>query len=283
MNNTTNDDIKYAQKILERTATNIDMKNSFHKNSFVYKFSNENIAGYFQYLLDRKTSLQVISSGDQILNSALAGNYNIDGFDISTFPKYFLNLKIAAVKAIEKSDFTKFFIDDTTTDGEYYDDLYSLISKELDKDSKRFWDSLFNFYDWYEIYNSELFSKEPFNRKTVIEHNKYLQDDNYLKLRNKLNYLNLSTYNNDIIELVQKLKKKYNLINLSNIIYYINSNKYKEILDNIDLTEDGACISYIYSISDELEKGINSLSSSNNIYLDNIKDSNSKILIYKKN
>lgn len=283
MNNTTNDDIKHAQKILERTATNIDMKNSFHKNSFIYKFSNENVAGYYNYLLGREKSLQVISSGDQILNSVLAGNYNIDGFDISTFPKYFLNLKIAAIKTIEYFDFTKFFIDDTHTDGEYYDDVYSTISKELDTDNKTFWDSLFNFYDWYEIYNSELFSKEPYNKKTVIDHNKYLQDNHYLELRKKLNNLNLNTYTSEVTELVQKTKKKYNLINLSNIIYYIKLKKYIKILDNIDLIDNGICISYIYDVSKKVEEKINSISLSNNIYLDNIENSNSKVLIYKKN
>ena len=282
MNNTTNDDIKYAQRILEGTISSLCSKNSFHKNSFIYKFSNENVAGYYNYLIKKNDSLQVISSGDQILNSVLAGNYNIDGFDISAFPKYFLNLKIAAIKTVDKSDFINFFIDDTSTNGEYYDDLYSAISKELDKDNKKFWDSLFNFYDWYEIYNSELFSKEPFNTNSVIERNKYLQDDNYLVLRDKLNNLNLNTYNNDIIELVQKLRKKYNLINLSNIIYYVSLKSYKKILDNICLTDNGICLSYLYEVTHNMEQKINSISQSNNIYLDNIQNSNSKVLIYKK-
>jgi len=281
MNKTTNDDIKYAQKILERTTTNIDMKNSFHRNSFIYKFSNENIAGYFDYLLEREKSLQVISSGDQILNSVLAGNYNIDGFDISTFPKYFLNLKIAAIKTINQSDFTKLFIDEPLIDGEYYDDLYDCISKELDKDSKKFWDSLFSFYDWYEIYNSELFSKEPFNKKVIIQYNKYLQDNNYLELKNKLNNLNLNIYTNNIINLIKKLKENYDLINLSNIIYYIDFDKYKEILDSINLTENGICISYIYGLFDKIKEKLNLLSESKDIYLDNIENNNSKILVYK--
>ena len=60
-----------------------------------------NSRAYIDCLVDRKKVLSTIASGDQILNSILYGAKDIEGFDISVFPKYYLNLKIAAIKNLK--------------------------------------------------------------------------------------------------------------------------------------------------------------------------------------
>ena len=54
---------------------------------------------------------------------------NIDAFDISVFPKYFANLKIAAIKAIDEKEYIEFFFKSISTDDKY-DDYYERIPAE---------------------------------------------------------------------------------------------------------------------------------------------------------
>lgn len=82
------EDIITAQKIVSGSFNNIG-KNHYHGNSFIYRFTNEKINEYQKYLENRKKILTVTASGDQILNSVLAGTKEIDSYDISRFPQYF--------------------------------------------------------------------------------------------------------------------------------------------------------------------------------------------------
>ena len=247
------DDITLAQKIVGNTYSNILKSNFFHENSIIYKSSNERINMYDKYLKDKEKILSVISSSDQILNSILNGSKKIDAFDISCFPKYFLFLKISAVKKLTKEEYIKFFFDTISTD-EIYDDLYFMIREDLDKDVRKFWDSLFDFYDWYDIYNSTLFSSEFHTKEEIINKNKYLKEENYLKLRQNLNKINLNLYTGNILEISKKLKENYDLIYLSNIINYVDISIYKEMLKNFNLNDNGIIITYLYYVSDKFKR-----------------------------
>ena len=93
----------------------------------------------------------------------------------------------------------------------------------------------------------------------------------------------------DVSELLSGFEKRMKFIN---IVRCLLDYKYpdniramipdKKILDNICLTDNGICLSYLYEVTHNMEQKINSISQSNNIYLDNIQNSNSKVLIYKK-
>ena len=85
-----NEEIRIAQKIISKNEYN--NKSNFHRNSFIYKFTNENVNIFYNYINNKEKVLEVISSGDQILNSILGNTYNIDAFDISIFPKHLLFL-----------------------------------------------------------------------------------------------------------------------------------------------------------------------------------------------
>ena len=142
-----NDDIKVAQKIVSHSKSNVSEK-PYHSNSFIYRTTNEEISKY-QFLLENKDSiLSVIASGNQILNNIFAGGKNITGFDISTFPKYYLNLQIGALEVFNLDEFIKFFYEDIE-DSEY-DDMYDLIHPFLDKETKLFFEVFLHFLQRYQ-------------------------------------------------------------------------------------------------------------------------------------
>lgn len=93
-------DLEIAQNIVSRNYQNDSNGKTFHNTSVIYRTSNERICDYIEYLKNKKKMLSVIASGDQILNSILVNSFNIDAFDISAFPKYFLKLKMAAIRAL---------------------------------------------------------------------------------------------------------------------------------------------------------------------------------------
>ena len=116
------DDITESLKIIDNTASNINGNSTFHSSSFIY---NEDVSIYKDYLKNSRRILSVISSGDQIIESITSEKKIIDCFDISKYPKYYLMLKLAALKALKKEDYVKLFIESPlTTLDEYYDDLY---------------------------------------------------------------------------------------------------------------------------------------------------------------
>ena len=79
--------------------------------SRIYTFTTENISGYINYFdFNNKNLLTVGSSGDQVLNALLSEPEKIDAFDISIFPRYFLELKIAAIKTLTREEYISFFM-----------------------------------------------------------------------------------------------------------------------------------------------------------------------------
>lgn len=243
------DDIVAAQRIVSRADFNFGDKELFHTTSAVYKISNERTQDYYSYLIGREKVLSVIGSGDQILNLILEGTKEIDAFDISSFPKYFLYLKMAAIKALSKEEYIEFFYE-VNNRSEVYDDMYDRISFYLDDEISSFWDSLFNFFDWQDIYNSTLFSSEPYIAANAINQNKFLQcDAAYEELRRALDDVVINVYEGDIFDLSCRIDGTYDLVYLSNIVYYNKPDEYKEMLDEFKLTDNGITLTYLYRIN----------------------------------
>ena len=271
------EDIIVAQKIVGRSYSNIINTSTFHKSSVIYKSSNEKLSNINKYLKERENSLTVISSGDQIINSILEGTINIDVFDISRFPKYFLFLKLAAIKSLSKEEYIDFFFESPTT-SEKYDDLYDLIRQDLNKEIKKFWDSLFNCFDWYDIYNSTLFSSEFMSKKLIIEENQYLEEENYNKLKNMIDGVNINIYNGNILELNNLFSKEYDIIYLSNIINYVDKIEYRKLLDKFKLSKKGIILTYFY----EITENIRNFFLENNYTFDNFQSTKSGVMVYKR-
>lgn len=268
-----NDDIEIAQQLVSGKLNKLGHK-FFHDSSIIYRSSTENVSIYWNLLQNREKILSIISSGDQILNTILAGNLNIDGFDISRFPKYFLELKRAAIISLALDEYIKFFLDCSYLDDD--DELYDMYIKfrgNLDQEYRYFWDSLFDFFDVYEVFGSNLFSTMQLKTHNIVEFNPYLQKDNYRKLKEQIGKVNLNYYQGDIKTL--KLPNKYDLINLSNIINY--ETNYKDILEKLPLKDGGIALTYLYFLSDTIRENFRDC-----IFETPQKVDNGHIMIYRK-
>lgn len=245
--------IRIAQGILSNSTGNIKSDTPYHQSSFIYKKTNEDISACFEYLKKRDKVLTVIGSSNQVLNSILAGSRNIDCFDISMFPEEYMFLHLAGVENLTQDEYMEFFYGDVTTD-EKYDDIYSKLSSALPKNSKKFWDSLFNFYDWYEINDSPLFSNEVVTIPDTIEKNVYLQGNNFDILKGKLRDVNIRTFTGDILRLSKTLTTNYDLVNLSSIVYYNKMDDYIRCVQDFNLSANGIVLTYLYEMNDQVKK-----------------------------
>ena len=242
------DDIVLAQRVVGLATTNLVGDKMFHSTSCIYIKSNELINGYQKYLVNREKILSVIASGDQILNCILGGSKVIDAFDISVFPKYFLKLKMAALQGLSREEYISFFYGTIRPD-EKFDDLYQGIRIFLEGDALSFWDSLFDFYDWYDIYHSTLFSTEPVITSHVISQNAYLEEDNYRVLSKMVRDVDVHTVEGDILDIYSRFSDSYDLVYLSNIIYYSDLERYRALLGKFHLRDQGIVLTYLYKTS----------------------------------
>ena len=252
------DIITDALKIIDNSTSNI--KNAyFHEESFIYMKTNERIQDYINYLLNKKHILSVIGSGDQILNTAITSPQVIDCFDISVYPEYFINLKLAAIKTLSKEEYLDMFFESAlTTKDEYYDDLYfDKIRSELPKKYQEFWNSLLNHTDWYEITNSSLFSSEVVTRDYAKKQNLYLSDAVYNTLKDKIAKIKFNFYVGNILDIYKAFNQKYDLIFLSNILAYVDKLEYRNMLDYFNLSEDGYILTYLFGNLSENTKIFN--------------------------
>ena len=253
------DDITESLKIIDNTASNINGNSTFHSSSFIYKMANEDVSIYKDYLKNSRRILSVISSGDQIIESITSEKKVIDCFDISKYPKYYLMLKLAALKALKKEDYVKLFIESPlTTLDEYYDDLYfEKMRKRLTKKYREFWDALLNYTNWYEITNSRLFSSEVVTKEYALKQNMYLDDVVYYSMKDKINDVQFTFHTGDIFKTGSNLRDYYDLVYLSNILAYADKSQYKELIESFNLTANGYVLTYLFCNLDEYKRYFN--------------------------
>lgn len=271
-------DIILAQRIVSGKYNNINNPEIYHDTSFIYKFSNESIIDYQKYLKNRNNAFIVTASGDQILNSILEGTTNITSCDVSRFPKYFFELKKAAILSLSKDEYIDFFLKDDNYDDILNDDIYDNIRNNMCDEDREFWDGLFQFFEGGEIYNSSLFSHEIVTPQLVISRNSYLQDNNYNKLQSNIEKTNINHQIGNVRDIILNEKKEYDLVNLSSIIYYYNGN-YKELLESIKLSDEGIILTYLY---DKGKRNIDDLFKEKEYSFDNFSKSGDGVMIYKK-
>lgn len=245
------EDIKKAREIIASSKKKFI---GFNTDTFIYRFTNESIELYKNYLMNRKKVLSVTASGDQILNSILFGSKEIDSFDISRFPKYYFELKKAAIETLTRDEFIDFFVGKHLSslvgfiscykglENDKLKEYYSGFNSNMDKDYKEFWDEIFDIYDINQVFYSSLFFSDDCHFQAL---NPYLYDNNYEKLQKNIKNAKVKHYIGDIRQISGMLNKEYDLVNLSNIINYIDSDEYKDILNNLSLSDDGIALSYI--------------------------------------
>ena len=257
------EDIEKAREVIDSRGRYFTL---FNDKSFIYKSTNENIRDivYRALLTDKENVLSVIGSGDQILNTILHNSTNIDAFDISRFPKYFLEFKIAAIKCLNYEEFCKLFYGKSRFDNNLFKKVMNSIDRE---EVKEFWDGLCstNIFDRDKkmsprrIYDSLLFDQSTkFESATipverVFNYNPYLDEDCYYVLKKKLQSgVNINYFTGDIKKLVKNRDKQYDLVNLSNICMYgadmqafTEESNYKKLVTSFNLRDNGKVLSYL--------------------------------------
>ncbi len=293
-----NDDIQEAQKLL--TAYYIGMGIKFKT---IYPFTNEDIKGYFDHFdFKGKDVLTVLASSDQVFDMFLRGAKSISTFDKNPLSKYYFYLKKAAVLALEKKDFIKFFNHHIlSNDGRiiynYYTfdkDMFKEICKYLKGNSYVFWNTL------YEIFAPEDISKEQFlldfdyhNEFNLINQTLYFSEDNFEILKSKINSLKITFKKCDITDLPTSLNKMFDIIYLSNIMRFSHGvpndissfsiHRFIDFLNDLSkhLNDDGnilACYCYQHYILPFMEE----LRLTGNSKIKSITFNDSTAIVYKK-
>lgn len=249
-----------------KIATEIICRYRHEKFYEIYPFSTENISGYLgEYDLKGKSVLSVGSSSDQIINSYFLGAEKITLFDINPFTEYYFNLKKAAIKILSYEEFLNFFCfynyPKTFSRNKYafnYD-TFEKLSKFMDSNSYKFWNTLFNKFYGYKI-RKNLFSRDEDSFKQIISNNIYLNKENFYILKSKIDMLNPQFINCDFSDLPFVLNSSYDYILLSNILAYMESMYYNPITDFSKdikalinfLNDDGLIfLAYLYDFSSD--------------------------------
>ena len=232
----------------------------YNPNAYiVYKGTNENIKSdpYKSALRRKEDVLSVIGSGDQILNSILLDCKNIDAYDISIFPKYYLKLKMSAVKTLGYYDYLDFFFGSKPFD----DYSFKKVVDNLDPETKHFWKEVVKGKTPRELYESRLFTGWGPSIMGAKFRNVYLDNErDYYRLRDKIDSPKIRYIDGDVYEFTKDLDKEYDLINLSNIgmnaprkFYYLRDpnepfHEFKSFVKNLKIRDNGLIINYMLNI-----------------------------------
>ena len=188
--------------------------------SSIYSFTTENIAGYMNELdLTDKKVITVTGSSDHIINVILKGCTDITTFDINPLTKYYMDLKLSAIKELSYKEFLDFMLYDTNKSFDY-----EIIKRlDVDNESKDFWINELskNDYDGLKMKRSGSFNLKYFDFQNKIDCNLYLNEENYAIIRDKLGLVKINFIKSNLKDL--KLDEKYDYMFLSNISDYINT------------------------------------------------------------
>ena len=258
-------DIKYLKDFLNRVYDDYsydDYITDFRHAEKVYMFTNENLTESFPKNLENKKVLCVTSSGDHLLNAVLAGATDITCFDINIFCKYYARLKIAMIKASSYNNYERLF-KFMTKPLFYMNDnglklfnsiLINDLAKYLTSEDLIFWKTYYRLYKYNQNCDKKLLTYDALNFEDCYYNNRYLEKEEFYKLKSKLDKANINYITSYIINLKYKLNGKFDYINLSNILERINNNKKevsKKILQDLYkyLKKNGCISCYNFKIS----------------------------------
>lgn len=218
----------------------------------IYPFTTENIAGYMKSLnLTNKKIITVTGSSDHIINAILKGSTDITTFDINPLTKYYMDLKLSAIKHLSYKEFLNFLLYDTRDSFNI-----NIINKlNMPKDSKDFWLNELekNNNDGLLLKKCGLFNLKYFYPGDKIKYNLYLNEENYDIIKKKLEYVKIKFINSSIVDLI--INEKYDYMFLSNISDYLNMfyennelNNYKDLILNFSKNVKYIYFAYLYDI-----------------------------------
>jgi S-adenosylmethionine:diacylglycerol 3-amino-3-carboxypropyl transferase len=219
----------------------------------IYTFTTENIAGYMNELdLTNKSVITVTGSSDHIINCILKGCTIIKTFDINPLTKYYMDLKLSAIKELSYQEFLDFLLFDTDKSFSY-DIIHKL---NMDCDSKKFWLNELekNNNDGKKLKESGLFNLKYFDYQNKIDNNLYLNKENYDIIKERLGMLKISFIKSDLKDLV--IDCNYDYMFLSNISDYLEYifhdnylSKYKKLIFSFLKNVKVIYFAYVYDIN----------------------------------
>ena len=239
---------------LRKLISSNNLYTDFGEYSKLYLFTTENIKGYLKYFdLNNKNVLVPTSSGDHAFESIIMDAKSIDMFDLNKFAKYIVELKMAAIKVLERDEFLEYFlvkIDNQMNDYVFSKKTYKKLRKYLSSSACKFWDEAYDVAKMgKKLRNSNLFYNNRNNNYTQENICSYLEEDNYKYLKKNIYKLEKSNfYEGNIVNL--KLKKNYDCIMLSNICNYADDidefRKFTDLVLMKHLNKNGILIGEYY-------------------------------------
>jgi hypothetical protein len=196
----------------------------FSKFSRIYPFATENLAGYLPELnLNGKNVLTVTSSGDQVINSYLLGARDVTSFDANLLSPLYSELKFLAMSKMSFEEFKGFLLKDSK-DGNAFDfNVYKQLSKDLSKPAKSFFDNMFMAFgnNGKPLRNSAVFNIAYDTNVSSTSNNIYLHsEEDYMLAKSIIKEKSVPFIYSPLRDLPNKLKGKFDVILLSNIIDY---------------------------------------------------------------
>ena len=261
---------------------NFGYKNIYdiYNNSYdtIYPWTNESLSTYYDLNdLKDKNVLTVTSSGDHALHAVLAGATNIDSFDKNKLCKYYSALKIAIIKTLNYDEFIKFYSNNRTIKKLNLESIFY----HLNDTEKKFWEKFFYLSKHKKI--DKLFKDDGYI-KPCKNDIKYLEEEFYYKLKNKINDANITYYDSDI-KIFNNENKKYDAIFLSNISDFCSGIEKKNIFKKcVDMLNDEGIIYDYHKLKLFYKLNINELECKDKILTKKIPKTSKyeSVTIYKK-
>ncbi|HAR64149.1 MAG TPA: hypothetical protein DCS13_11850 [Candidatus Margulisbacteria bacterium] len=224
----------------------------FSRFGRLYSFTTEDIAAYYPYIdFADKTVLCVGSSGDHMINAYYSKAKKATCFDLNLLARYFVELKLVAIKHLSYEDFLAFFLIDGKNQFSY--ETYKKIDEQLSPATRMFFDRMYSIFDrnGEELRKSELFNNTHDRGSNKIRYNPYLQSKNtYEKTREQLLIKSFCWYSYSLEELSGNNQSCYDIILLSNIADYIHELQHFNTLVNnlLDKMHNKGCmiLAYLY-------------------------------------
>ena len=249
-----------------------DIDNKF---KYLYPFTTENLAAYFnKFDLKDKSIMTVGSSGDQALNAILYDCKDISVIDLCPFAKEYFYLKKAAIEVFKRKDYLKFFCywnsnvknNDNAFCRYDYNRLREVLSV-YNEEVAYFWNTLYNHYKGLRL-RKRLFNVDETEAKYLPLFNEYLASDTvYEELKNKIRNIDV---NFEVANLFKtEIDKKYDFINLSNIVDSCQLEEFGKLISKMinALNDDGILlIAYMYLIN------INDYTSESKLLIERLRD-----------
>ncbi len=214
MNNIDNDVIQSLR------ITNMFINPYYSKYCAIHAFSNENLKVVTDLInFKNKKVLLTGSSADQYLMSVYKGSKEEVIYDINKLAKYYIYLKIGAVKALNYDEFINFIIPNMK--GYLNIDTYKKIIDYIPKDITEFWNKYFNEAIRSRIKNFIFYPEKGINLDNLKNGISIYKKEDYEILKKIIENREYPKFINTDIAFIEDFLKNddiFDIIYLSNII-----------------------------------------------------------------